>query len=186
EWRVADDDHLGRSVVGNYGDGDGLCRGRHRQTSGLDGSLAALLGNEFKGCTLAGSLPRSSDQIAAGATKATRLRPGPPAPGCVDRPIRLCSFVNSCRQVAVYCQGSYRNHNAFAAVGAGSRTPKKIAYSTGVTIKDRTAANDSPNMMHTAIAPKNGSTSSGIIPRTVVKMTMHTGRDLLTPPSRIP
>ena len=42
--------------------------------------------------------------------------------------------------------------------------PKKIAYSTGMTIKDRTAANDSPNMMHTAIAPKNGSVSSGMHP----------------------
>ena len=45
---------------------------------------------------------------------------------------------------------------------------KKMAYSTGVTIKHRTAANASPNMMHTAIAPKNGSTSSGIMPSTVV------------------
>ena len=53
-----------------------------------------------------------------------------------------------------------------------------MAYNTGVTIKHRTAANDSPNMMHTAIAPKNGSFSSGIIPRTVVMTTMHTGRIL--------
>ena len=40
-------------------------------------------------------------------------------------------------------------------------------------------------MMHTAIAPKNGSISSGIIPSTVVNTTMHTGRILLVPPSRI-
>jgi hypothetical protein len=40
---------------------------------------------------------------------------------------------------------------------------KKTAYSTGVTIKDRTAANANPNRIHTAIAPKKGSVSSGII-----------------------
>src|SRR5271165_792103 len=74
---------------------------------------------------------------------------------------------------------------AAGATAAGSRTLKKMAYITGVTSKHRTAANDSPNMMHTAIAPKNGSVSSGIIPRTVVKTTMHTGRDLVIPPTRI-
>src|SRR5262249_26100741 len=65
-----------------------------------------------------------------------------------------------------------------------SWTLKKMAYSTGVRTRDRTAATVSPNMMHTAIAPKNGSVSSGIDPRTVVSTAMHTGRTLLTPPSR--
>src|SRR5262249_7735710 len=68
---------------------------------------------------------------------------------------------------------------------AGSWTRKKMAYATGVTMRLNTAAHDSPNMMHTAIDPKNGSVSSGIIPSTVVSTTMHTGRSLLVPPSRI-
>src|SRR5215470_14758282 len=76
-------------------------------------------------------------------------------------------------------------HGSFVTDAVFSWTPKKMAQSTGVTTSDRTAANDSPNMMHTAIAPKNGSFSSGIIPRTVVSTTMHTGRILLTLPSRI-
>ena len=54
-----------------------------------------------------------------------------------------------------------------------------MAYSTGVTMSDSTAANDRPNMMHTAIEPKNGSVSSGIVPNTVVSTTMHTGLILL-------
>ena len=48
-----------------------------------------------------------------------------------------------------------------------------------------TAAKDKPNMMHTAIAPKNGSFTSGIIPSTVVIATMQTGRIFAAPPSRI-
>jgi hypothetical protein len=70
------------------------------------------------------------------------------------------------------------------SVGIGAGTRKKIAYMTGVTINDKNAANVSPNMMHTAIASKNGSFSNGIIPSTVVITTMHTGRILAVPPSR--
>src|SRR5262249_33145871 len=74
---------------------------------------------------------------------------------------------------------------ASSAFASGSWTRKQMAYSTGVTIKHRTTANASPNMRPAAIAPKNGSRSSGIIPRTVVITTMHTGRILVVHPSRM-
>ena len=44
---------------------------------------------------------------------------------------------------------------------------------------------DNPNMIAAAIATKNGSWSKGIIPSTVVTATRSTGRNLLTPASRI-
>ena len=60
-----------------------------------------------------------------------------------------------------------------------------MAYSAGMTIMVKTQAKDRPNIMQTAIAPKNGSVKSGIEPSTVVSATISTGRTLLTQPSRI-
>ena len=56
----------------------------------------------------------------------------------------------------------------------------KLVYTTGTTIRVSTVANVNPDMMVTAIAPKNLSKINGDMPSTVVSEAMIMGRSRLT------
>ena len=61
-----------------------------------------------------------------------------------------------------------------------TRMPKTTAYNSGTTTRVRPVAKIRPNMMVTAMLRKNGSTSSGATPSTVVAAPRKTGRARLT------
>ena len=72
-----------------------------------------------------------------------------------------------------YWQG---DQMAFVPPGTKAESGARVEGQDGTLIRDHADV---------LIAPKNASVKSGIIPRTVVMTTMHTGRILLVPPSRM-